>query len=138
MGVKVKEWKGAWWVFVNHKGRRKAKRCASKRVAEGVRDKIDAKLKLGEVLSFDDAPRVPTFDQYAEQWQQHANLRCQAPTLEQYRNQIKLHMSPHLGSLPLTAITREHIRTLVASEFKKGNRRSPDKPLAPKTLRTVM
>src|SRR5438552_3481831 len=26
VGVKVKEWKGAWWVFVDHQGRRKAKR----------------------------------------------------------------------------------------------------------------
>ena len=33
MGVKVKEWKGAWWVFINHQGHRKAKRCASKKAA---------------------------------------------------------------------------------------------------------
>ena len=26
MGVKVKHWKGAYWVFINHRGRRKAKR----------------------------------------------------------------------------------------------------------------
>lgn len=34
MGVKVREWKGAWWVFINHKGQRKAKRCASQKAAE--------------------------------------------------------------------------------------------------------
>src|SRR5215469_9655091 len=49
MGVKVKHWKGAYWVFVNHRGQRKAKRCASKRAAEIARDQIDAKLKLGHV-----------------------------------------------------------------------------------------
>ena len=26
MGVQVKAWKGAWWIFVDHKGQRKAKR----------------------------------------------------------------------------------------------------------------
>ena len=48
MGVKVKHWKGAYWVFVNHRGQRKAKRCASKRAAEIARDQIDAKLTVGE------------------------------------------------------------------------------------------
>ena len=26
MGVKVKEWKGAWWIFINFEKRRKSKR----------------------------------------------------------------------------------------------------------------
>ena len=26
MGVKVKHWKGAYWLFINHNGRRKARR----------------------------------------------------------------------------------------------------------------
>jgi hypothetical protein len=29
MGVKVRQWKDAWWVFVDHKQRRKAKRIGS-------------------------------------------------------------------------------------------------------------
>lgn len=40
MGVKVKEWKGAWWVFVDHQGRRKAKRAGpgprGRKLAEAV------------------------------------------------------------------------------------------------------
>ena len=26
MGVKVKTWKGAWWLFIDHEGQRKARR----------------------------------------------------------------------------------------------------------------
>src|SRR2546422_8622488 len=41
VGVKAKEWKGAWWVFVDHQGRRKAKRAGpgsrGKKLAEADR-----------------------------------------------------------------------------------------------------
>ncbi len=26
MGVKIRQWKGAWWIFIDHQGMRKAKR----------------------------------------------------------------------------------------------------------------
>lgn len=26
MGVKIRQWKGAWWIFINHHGMRKARR----------------------------------------------------------------------------------------------------------------
>src|SRR5215475_1000333 len=49
MAVKVKQHKGKWWVFIDHKGRRKAK-CigTSKRAAELVAEKIQAKITLGQ------------------------------------------------------------------------------------------
>jgi hypothetical protein len=49
MAVKVKQHKGKWWIFIDHKGKRKTK-CigTSKRAAEEVAGKIEAKLKLGE------------------------------------------------------------------------------------------
>ncbi len=35
MAVKVKQHKGAWWIFIDHHGKRKAKRIgSSKRAAE--------------------------------------------------------------------------------------------------------
>ena len=71
MGVKVKERKGAWWVFINHRGRRRAKRCASKKAAMMVADKIDAALRLGDtdVLEPQSRPgQVPTLAEYSEMW----------------------------------------------------------------------
>ena len=44
MGVKAKFWKGAWWVFINHQDRRKAKRVGDRetalKVAQAVRERI--------------------------------------------------------------------------------------------------
>ncbi len=49
MAVKIKQHKGAWWVFIDHHGKRKAKRVGnSKRAAEQVAEKIQAKIALGQ------------------------------------------------------------------------------------------
>jgi hypothetical protein len=57
MGVKVRHKDGKWYVFINHQGKRKAK-CVgdSKRAAEEVKRKLEAKLTLGEVGMLDAAP----------------------------------------------------------------------------------
>ncbi len=61
MAVKVKQHKGAWWVFIDHHGKRKAKRIGtSKRAAEQVAEKIQAKLALGQfALEEEENPRMP-------------------------------------------------------------------------------
>ena len=53
MGVKVREKpknSGNWWIFIDHQGRRKAKKIGrDKRVALAVAKKIEARLVLGEL-----------------------------------------------------------------------------------------
>ena len=69
MGVKIRQKDGKWYVFINHKGKRKAK-CVgdSKRAAEEVKRKLEAKLTLGDVGVLDAAPRSVAFADHAEQW----------------------------------------------------------------------
>ncbi len=142
MGVKVKHWKGAYWVFVNFKGRRKAKRCASQKAAELARDKIDAALKLGQTDALDAdrrplPPPVPTFAEYTERWLA-GTVHLRPQTIEQYRSRLKLRILPTLGPLPLTAITRETVRTLIGQMAQGPNRRSPDRLLARATVRETL
>lgn len=47
MGVIVKKWKGAWWIFTNHKNKRKAKR-----IGEGEQGKQKAKAEAAVVRAF--------------------------------------------------------------------------------------
>ena len=48
MGVKVKERNGAYWAFMNHNGKRKAKKIGTdEKTAREVAKKIEAKLVLG-------------------------------------------------------------------------------------------
>ena len=75
MGVKVREKDGAWWVFINHQHRRKAKRIGigkeGKSAANRAAAKIQAKLALGDVGILDDqTPQaIPTFEAVALEWE---------------------------------------------------------------------
>ncbi|OLB50043.1 MAG: hypothetical protein AUH99_10775 [Candidatus Rokubacteria bacterium 13_2_20CM_2_70_11] len=71
MGVKIRQRNGAWWLFIDHKGKRKAK-CVgtgreAQRAAKAAAEKIQARLALGEDLLLDDAP-APTFEEAARRW----------------------------------------------------------------------
>jgi hypothetical protein len=72
MSVRVKAWKGAWWIFVNHKDQRKAKRVGTgkegHRVAIAAAGKIQAQLVLGDLSLLEAAkPQGITRREYAEQ-----------------------------------------------------------------------
>jgi len=124
MGVKVKSWKGAYWIFINHQGRRKAMRCASKRAAERAADKIDAALRLGQtgVLDAAQTRHAPTLKAYAERWlETHVRLACKGNTQALYRSRLELHWYPTLGAVPVPSITRDMIRKRVAELLARGN-----------------
>src|SRR5712692_3861219 len=100
MGVKVKQWKGAYWLFIDYRGRRKAKRVGDKKAAELAATKIRAKLAEDDTSVLAPPAVVPTFAEYAERWIEGvAALRCQVSTLEQYRNRLRTRLVPALGSL---------------------------------------
>jgi integrase len=121
MGVKVRERNGAWWVFVDYKGRRKARRVGAgkegKRAAVAAAEQIQAKLALGD-LSLLDQARTPqtvlTFRVYAERWlDSQVRLRCKPSTYEQYHVELRSHWFPPLGDVPLTALTRDRIKMVL-------------------------
>jgi integrase len=67
MGVKVKEripGSGVFWIFINHNGRRKAKKIGSQAAALAVAKKIEARLVLGESFLPEKEPRLPTLSEY--------------------------------------------------------------------------
>ncbi len=141
MGVKVKEWKGGDWVFINHKGKRKAIKCANRKAAEVVATKIDAALKLGQagVLDGLDRPPVPTFKEYAERWLAAAEARLKPSSVIEYRSRLRVRLVPELGSLPLTAITRDTVRTLVARWSQDRNRRTAqERGISRRTVREAL
>jgi integrase len=144
MAVKVREWRGAFWLFIDHHGRRKARRVGvgktGKKSAELAAIRIQARLAEGGDLSVLEPPAIiPSLKVYAERWLDGvAALRCQPSTVELYRHRLTTRLLPALGSLPLTAITRERIKTLVAEQFRAGSLRTEGRSISPKTLRAVM
>jgi hypothetical protein len=107
MGVKVRQKAGKWYVFINHHGQRKAK-CVgdSKKAAEEVKRKLEAKLTLGEFTMEDKKPSAPTLGQYAEQWlETYAQVNCKESTYVRYEGVLRNHIIPVLGNIRSWAIS---------------------------------
>lgn len=143
MGVKVKKWKGAWWVFTNHKKKRNAKRIGTreqgKRQAEVEAAVVRAFLATGGELG---PPQVavppakdepPTLRAYATAWlANYAAVECKPRTHELYDSMLHLHVFPTvvktingrdtltqpLGDMPLPSMRRSHIQELLAIKAK--------------------
>src|SRR5438128_5524626 len=143
MAVKVREWKGAWWLFVDHRGKRRAKRIGigkdgKKRAKEHAKT-IEARLTLGDlgILAQDSA--VPTFATLAEEWLvKYPALHAIADsTLENHRSFTKHHLVPFFGRMRVTTITAETIEDFIeAKRASGGSVRFAGKPLSDASLRT--
>ena len=146
MGVKVRERDGAWWLFINHKGQRKARRVGKgkqgKKAAELAATKIAARLAEGGplVLEQEKPPHVvATFAQVAEEWlHKYPALHAIRPaTLDNYRSFTTQHLIPALGHLAITAITPTTIEDFIeAKRGPGGSIRFQGKPLSDASLRT--
>jgi integrase len=120
MGVRVRYWKGSWWVFVNHRGRRKAKQIGDHetalKVAKAIRERIArGDLQLGS--STDE-----TFKTYAAEWLKGSAGNLKASTIAFYTDNLRRHVYPLLGSRAIGSITRADCRELVATARGKGLR----------------
>src|SRR5262249_16497225 len=110
MAVKVKQHKGKWWGFIDHKGRRKAKCVGSKQAAETAAKKIEAKLTLGDFLLLDEKPQRP-FDAYFRNWlDTYVQANCKESTRDAYESSFRLYLLPAFGQKDIGAITREDVK----------------------------
>ena len=104
MAVKVRERKGAWWLYVDHKGRRKAK-CVgvgprAKKAATAAAEKIQAKLALGDLSVFEDnrTPAV-TLREHVDNWlKDYVAVHLKAGTEEKYRAIMEAALAPDTGA----------------------------------------
>jgi integrase len=121
MGVKVRQKDGKWYVFINHHGRRKAK-CVgdSKKAAEDVKRKLEAKLTLGEIGFLDAAPQAVSFGDYAERWLAHyVPVACKPSSARIMRGIVRNHLLPAFGTQDLRSITRAQVKTFVVQKHQR-------------------
>jgi integrase len=122
MGVKVKQWKGAWWIFINHDKQRKSTRVgigdSGKRAAIEAARQIQARLALGQwPFGEEQRKNVPTLREYASDWLTHYVAVATKPrTQELYASMLQRHVYPVLGDKRLDEIEREDIRRLLAEK----------------------
>lgn len=124
MAVKVKQHKGKYWVFIDHKGKRKAKCVGSKQAAETAAKKIEAKLTLGDYSLLEDEKPQRPFDAYFQGWlDTYVQAQCKERTYAIYEQALRCHLFPYFGQKDITAITREDVKKLAYDLLAKGKSR---------------
>jgi integrase len=120
-----------WWSYTGPTGQRVARRSPYKpgqeRVARRALQKIEA--AIGSAKVEPDGSDVPTLTEYAERWIAGRKARGIRNHAEEAR-QLRLHVLPPLGELPVTGVTRAHVKELLAMW------RRADK--APRTIRNFL
>jgi integrase len=124
MGVKVRERKpGEWWIFIDHKGQRKAVKVGSESAAKKAAAKMEEGFAKGAVLP---VPRTKVLfkDQFKKWIGQHVGMSCEVSTVETYGDTWRNHVQEHFGNLPLDAIDREKIREFYRVKKEEGYARA--------------
>jgi integrase len=137
MGVRVKKRNGAWWVFINYHGRRKAKKVGTREAALRVRGELEARLALGDVACLAESKPEPTFAAFTEKWLRTDALRCKPSTVDFYKDYQQRYVIPQFGQMKLAAITRDDIKALMADLNEKGLAKNTIR-LAIASLRVVL
>jgi integrase len=138
MGVKIRErikGSGDYWLFINHRRRRKAKHFGSKKLAEKAKGIFEARLKLGQSIEDEahaagDEPSIPTLDDYFERFRKTLEGSVRESTRDCYEGCYRNHIKDELGNLRLDKITRERVEEFTSSLV--------DKKLAKDTIRLVL
>ena len=127
MGVRIRERDGAWWLFINHQGKRKAKRIGpgdpGKKAAKEAAAKIQAKLVLGDLKISDasEEPKpAPTFEEVAKGWERVASPNWKRGTQITYGNALRCRLLPVFGGLPITDVTEDRVETWWTETREKG------------------
>jgi integrase len=127
MGVSIRKKGNKWFVFINHKGNRKAKCVGDSRAAAvRVQQVIQAKLALGDMRIRDLQPKaVPSFENYAGKWlKECAELTCKPSTVTGYKGVLKLYLQHRFGPKRIDEIKRTDVKELIGAMVSAGLSRS--------------
>jgi integrase len=125
VGVITKFHKGAWWIFVNYRGARKAKHIGDRASALEVARQIREAIAVGAFslpvarAPEPEAPAPPpeTLQAYATTWLAGASLK--SSTRRFYHDNLTNHVYPVLGTVPIGEVRRSHVKDLIVAARAK-------------------
>ena len=123
MGVKVRQKvKGqgqAYWIFINHKGKRKSVKVGDKRAAEQLASKIRIKMKANDLKISDN--KLPTFKLFSDGFMDtYSKLNHAENTRKSYEDMLRLHINPVFGEKRLDEIERRDIKRFIIEKQTGG------------------
>ena len=119
MGVKVRQRpknSGIWYLVIDHKGERRSKKVGpNKKKAEEIADIVRANLLLGKPLLKEDAPKVPTLNEYYARFKErYMKTAIKESSYTIYESVFRVHTLPELGKLRLDQIDRDKIEDFIS------------------------
>jgi integrase len=136
MGVTVKFYRGAWWIFIHAGGRRRSKKVGDHATALEVARRIREQLALGD-LGLLSTARAETLDTYAQSWLRGLTGNLKASTIRFYSDNLRRYVLPAYGTRPLQQLTRQDCRELIATCRGKGLKLNTVKGIA-RTLSALL
>jgi integrase len=150
MAVKVREkvkGSGEWWVFIDHKGKRKSQKIGPDRqLALEAAKQINAQIVLG-MYDFEQnnekSGSCPTFESYYRAYfGGFSALKHKPGTRDNLANIVEKHLLPRFGKTPLKEITRSDIKSFLMRKQQerkksKDEKKSIQPKYAPNTIRLM-
>jgi hypothetical protein len=118
MGLKVRFWKRSWYVFIDHRGRRRAKKIGDRETALTVARRIRERPLLGDLTLL--GTDTETLTVYATRWLTEGEKARKVSTHRFYRFNLDVHILPVLGSHPVGSVSRAECRKVLAAGREKG------------------
>lgn len=122
MAVKVRErpkGSGDWWIFIDYKNKRKAKKIGKdRRLAKEAAKKIEAKLVLGDIGIMEE--RLPRLKNYGQSYVDSPLHKWAPGTRDNYQSCFKHHVKPALGRKRLDQIGRVEVKNFIGKLKEKG------------------
>src|SRR4051812_49363995 len=119
MGVTVKFYRGDWWIFINHGGKRRSKKIGDRDTAHEVAKQIRLRLAAGD-LNVLASQESPIFRTYATKWLEAGEGVRKASTHRFYTFNLNLHIFPVLGDKRVSSLKRADCRDLMTACREKG------------------
>ena len=109
---------GEWWVFINHKGKRRSKKIGDKRSANAVKREVEARLARGDLGMIRE--ECPTVAKYGREWLDSQLREWTDSTRNNHSGVFELHIKPTLGNKRLDEIKRKDVKVLISEVRNKG------------------
>jgi integrase len=108
---------GEWWIFINHKGRRRSKKIGDKRTANTVARKAKERLAAGDLGML--KAKTPTIAKYGGQWLLSPHHEWADGTRDNYGSAFTKHIKPALGKKRLDEVGRKEVKAFIGSLKQK-------------------
>jgi integrase len=120
-----------WWSYAGPAGKRVTGRSPYRPGQERVAQRALAKIEAGVAAhsTAQPADHVPTLADYGDRWTASRKARGIRNHDEEVRH-LRLHILPRFGELPVTGVTRAHVKELLASLREQEK--------APRTIRNIL